>query len=330
MWKYGLFHAFMLYVAYGCFGWILGTLFLIAVFKVGDYFLHKNGYLRMNYGDLTMFYEMKKVNHNLAGYFILDKIDFESFRNHVYDRAVKNVHKLRSIADNLLGVLVWKDMGAENAKAQLKKCEAKLESEEQCQNYIEELLNKDMDFSKPLWEFILCEDYSKTESVVLVRMHHALTDGNGYVSLMSCINDEQYKLKLDKEFPKPNIFMDIFFTIVGPIYSLYLVAKFFLRSSDSNAKKVNDLKCEDTFRNKLYASDSRIPFDKIRNCYKRFEQKVSFNDYMMGVLSVSMDKWYKESGITGAEKLKSAITINTRPLPTKIEEVTLFNETIGM
>jgi len=50
---------------------------------------------------------------------------------------------------------------------------------------------------------------------------------------------------------------------------------------------------------------------------------------MLGVLSVSLDKWYKHYGIEGAKKLKAAITINTRPLPEKIDDVTLFNETVG-
>lgn len=88
MWKYGVFHAFLLYVAFAYFGFIFGILFLVAVLKIGDFFLAKFGYIRMNYGDLSMYYEIANVNHNLAGYFIMDKIDFASFKSHIYERAI--------------------------------------------------------------------------------------------------------------------------------------------------------------------------------------------------------------------------------------------------
>lgn len=81
---------------------------------------------------------------------------------------------------------------------------------------------------------------------------------------MSCINDEQYKLKLDKEFPKAGFLQDIFLSIVGPIYCMYLVGMMYFRSSDKNAARLNELKGEDTFKNRIYASDTRIPFDKIK------------------------------------------------------------------
>jgi hypothetical protein len=50
---------------------------------------------------------------------------------------------------------------------------------------------------------------------------------------------------------------------------------------------------------------------------------------MMGVMSVSFDKWFKAHKIEGAHKLKSVISVNTRPLPQNLEDVKLLNESIG-
>eukprot|EP00343_Euplotes_focardii_P001113 CAMPEP_0205802310 /NCGR_PEP_ID=MMETSP0205-20121125/4584_1 /ASSEMBLY_ACC=CAM_ASM_000278 /TAXON_ID=36767 /ORGANISM="Euplotes focardii, Strain TN1" /LENGTH=171 /DNA_ID=CAMNT_0053068501 /DNA_START=798 /DNA_END=1310 /DNA_ORIENTATION=- len=42
-----------------------------------------------------------------------------------------------------------------------------------------------------------------------------------------------------------------------------------------------------------------------------------------------MDKWYKAHGIEGAEKIKTVNSINMRGLPKTIEEVDMFNDSIG-
>ena len=187
-----------------------------------------------------------------------------------------------------------------------------------------------MDYSKPLWEFYLQEDYSETESLFIIRIHHAFTDGRGFLGLLSLIDDHQFKLKIDKKFPQPNILHHIFFTFFGPIYSLYLCTKWEFLSSDENAKKCVELNGPVTYRNKFYAAKSRIPFDKVRNCYKRLEKKTTFNDYVMGAISVGLHEWFKSYNIEGAKNLKCLLPVNTRPLPTCIEEVDLSNEVISI
>ena len=73
-----------------------------------------------------------------------------------------------------------------------------------------------MDYSKPLWEFHLVEDFSDDLSAVIVRMHHAFTDGVGFVSMMSCMNDDKFKLKIDKKFPEPSLFQKFIFLLLTP------------------------------------------------------------------------------------------------------------------
>ncbi|CAI2364091.1 unnamed protein product [Moneuplotes crassus] len=50
----------------------------------------------------------------------------------------------------------------------------------------------------------------------------------------------------------------------------------------------------------------------------------------MGVLSVSLDKWYKVHGVQGAEKVITFGSINTRPPPKKFEEIKIQNESVGI
>jgi hypothetical protein len=51
---------------------------------------------------------------------------------------------------------------------------------------------------------------------------------------------------------------------------------------------------------------------------------------MMGVMSVAFDKWYKHYKIEGAHNLKCLISVNTRPMPQKLEDVKLNNEMIAV
>ena len=71
--------------------------------------------------------------------------------------------------------------------------------------YTCEHMQEYMDFSRHLWEFHLVEDFSEDLSAVIVRMHHSFIDGIGFVSMMSWMNDDQFKLKIDKRFKEHSI-----------------------------------------------------------------------------------------------------------------------------
>lgn len=62
-----------------------------------------------------------------------------------------------------------------------------------------------------------------------------------------------------------------------------------------------------------------ISFSDIQKCYKRFP-KTTFNDYMLGMISKSFDKWFKSYNIQGANKILATIPINMRPIPKDISE----------
>jgi len=144
------------------------------------------------------------------------------------------------------------------------------------------------------------------------------------------MNDEKYRLKVNKKFPETNLLLEYFCILFGPFYSVYLLIINSKKITDPEALKLNELKEKDSKYTKFYMAKKRFNFQQIRNCYKRFKEKTTFNEYLMGVLSVSMDKWYKTNGIEGAEKLKVVNSINLRPLPKSIKEVDMFNQSIGM
>ena len=102
------------------------------------------------------------------------------------------------------------------AKNQFMKWKENIKTRDDYINYSKILIREHMDYSKPLWEFHVIENYSDDMSDVIFRMHHSLSDGVGFVSMMSCVNDDKFSLKINKEFTQLNFFQRLILTVWSP------------------------------------------------------------------------------------------------------------------
>ena len=135
MWKYGLLQIILLLFAYGYLGWLYGTLFIILFIKISDFILSIFGYYRFNYGDLGVSFEMPGTHHNLSGYFVMEKIDFKSFKKYVYERAIIKIPKLHSLWVHKYGIDFWKIIDQEAGKNQISKLDKSFKTEEELMKY---------------------------------------------------------------------------------------------------------------------------------------------------------------------------------------------------
>ena len=220
MWKYGVLQITLILAAFYFFGYIFGLAFLVAFIYAADFVLDKLGYQILNAGDLFMSFEAPGRNHNIGGYFLIKKIGFEEIKNEIYTKAVVNLRRFRQIQVERLGFKFWMDISAVDCKGQIKKIGRKLKTTQEWVDYTAELLDEYMDYSKPLWEFHILEDYSKDESLVIVKMHHSFTDGVGFVSIMCLMNDEENRFKMPKMFKEATIATKIKRLLMTP-YFLY-------------------------------------------------------------------------------------------------------------
>lgn len=223
---------------------------------------------------------------------------------------------------------MWQDISVEEAKKQVIKVTKSFKSEEECLEYWNDLLNQQMDFSRPLWEFHLCENYTKDTSIVFVKMHHALSDGVGFVCLMSLLNDDQFKVKSNKNIKPPTFLQSILLYLLSPFYGLFLMYNFMKTRTDKSAAKMRELIGEDDHLNKFYISEL-VPFQSIRKCYKRYKN-TSFNDYGIAMISKSLNEWYKKHGIEDAKSVQTLIPVNMRDLPKNLDELKFENYTMGI
>ena len=328
MWQYGILHFVVLFAAYYTFGFLWGTVSLILFVYVTDYILDILGYQRLITGDLIMSYEIPNRNHNIGGYFIMKKIEFGEFREEFYQRGIMNIRKLRQIQISRFGIKFWKDIDPKIAKNQLIKCEENIKTQEDWINYSNRLMQEYMDYSKPLWEFHLVENYSGDLSAVIVRMHHSFTDGVGFVAMMSWVNDDKYKIKMDKKFHEPSLIQKLIICLCTPYIIVWWLWRNMHVNSDLNSAKWNDLKGKDKFKTNFYISEL-IPFEDIQKWYKKFKN-TTFNDYIVGMLSMGVKKWLKQNNVENTSKVLMVIPINMRGLPSNIKELKLGNYITGM
>ena len=196
-----------------------------------------------------------------------------------YERAVLQLRKFSQIRVNLFGIYYWKDTNVELAKNQIINCKENLTNEKEVRDYLCDLVNTEMDFNKPLWEFYLVENYTPKTSMLFTRLHHSFTDGAGFVSLMSFMNDDKFIAKNTKSIPKHGIIMSIIQWLITPIFSIYVLLSTKSFKTDDNATKIREVNGEDDFKSKFLSADE-IPFDSIRKCYKKHDG-ATFNDYVV-------------------------------------------------
>ena len=70
-------------------------------------------------------------------------------------------------------------------------------------------------------------------------------------------------------------------------------------------------------------------FKDIRKCYKQYEN-VTFNNYVMGVLSKSIHSWYAKNKVENPGNLIMSCPVGMKAMPKSIKEVNLNNHTSGV
>lgn len=76
----------------------------------------------------------------------------------------------------------------------------------------------------------------------------------------------------------------------------------------------------------MFLTTKTYDFEDLRKCYKQFD-KVTFNNYVMGVLGKSIHEWYAKNGVAKPGPLVMSCPVNMKPFPDSIEKVNLNNGT---
>ncbi len=70
------------------------------------------------------------------------------------------------------------------------------------QTYVSQMASEGLDFTKPLWQFQLIENYNGTGSALLTRIHHCYADGIALISVMLSLTGDSVDASLVAPLPK--------------------------------------------------------------------------------------------------------------------------------
>ena len=70
------------------------------------------------------------------------------------------------------------------------------------QTYVSKMASEGLDFTKPLWQFQLIENYQGGGSALLTRIHHCYADGIALISVMLSLTGDSIEVSLVPPLPK--------------------------------------------------------------------------------------------------------------------------------
>lgn len=278
----------------------------------------------MPFSDLIVQNEPGDGTNNIITYAELGKCTFEQFKKRVHDQGVTKIPKLRAKIFGICGFYLWQEIDPAVAMKQVKICEEKIRDEDSLTKYCEKQLARKLDRSSPPWEIHFIEEFEKDTCVMVMLIQHSVCDATGFVSLMSALLDNQFKLTLKKHIEPPKWYMCPIYFFMAFFYFGHLTGKYAKINSDKDTAHCRDENELKTFTKHLRIS-KEINFDKVRQAYKSYGKGTTFGDYFMGATSVGLKKWYDEYGFKDASTAKVAISVNRRDLPTSYEDMMFCN-----
>ena len=160
-------------------------------------------------------------------------------------------------------------------------------NEEQLKAFMAKLHTIRDSYDEAHWRFYLIPNYSKEESVLILKVNHALMDGQGiawFVKLVAGDNDDISGLPGMKPM---GMLTWIFLHLMGPFLLLYGI--FFAPKATGNAINTG----EPITGEKHGAISRDLSIAEIKKAAK--DKKCTVNDFMTSVLVVSLEEYFRRN-----------------------------------
>lgn len=241
-------------LSYWYLGFLYGSGFLFLLYHVAENLFIALGYQPVPFVDIGMEFEKKDGTNNLVAYFEVESLDLDSVKKRIYEQGISKIKNLRYVRSDILGLALFKIATEEEAKLQIKRVNKEVKTDQEVLDYCSHLAQYKIDRSKPNWECHVQENYTKNTSLVFFVMQHGLIDAVGYASLMSCLLDNQFKLKMKKKFTPISFAWKVFYCVFALPYTSYMSLKYKMIKSDDGAEKVQEQTDPNTLQKNVYST----------------------------------------------------------------------------
>jgi len=139
-------------------------------------------------------------------------------------------------------------------------------------------------YDKPQMKFFFVPEYEDNQSVIIIKIHHNLTDGQGLSQLMHCFSDVYDSTALPCAKPISMV-MWAFVALISPLLSIWYNGMFALFSKETHQLK----KQEEIHGQKTTAYYSGFNLKEMKSFCK--ERKCTLNDYMGTLVSCTLSDY---------------------------------------
>lgn len=259
---------------------------LMRIFNQGMWIIYRCQAL--THHDCSFLYDVNTNNHTIIVAAEFEKFDYLSMKTHLLSKAAL-VKKCKSILVKKLGLFWMKELDDEEWRKQMGnvvRLQQNVTSPEELREFaLKE--NESYDFYEaPQYRFYLIPDYAPDRSAILVKVHHSLSDGLGFVTFLQSLNDV-YRHE-DLPAMKPLSFLkEMLINLISPFLILRTFAINLTMSADTNfIKKDGEASGKKTLG---VIPDLHLP--ELKKYTK--ENKCTINDYSVALLSVSLHEYFK-------------------------------------
>ena len=220
----------------------------------------------------------------------IDKIDFDTFEQKVYQRAISAILRMRQVPINFFGFYLWKEVDIQLAREQVKRDNMHFKDEASFLEYFQSIANNKVETTRPLFEFRLIEDYTQDTSMIIFICDHAFCDGVSCSSLLSTLNDDQFSIPHKKVIPKYGLLKQLTLAATTLFTSDAINKKTETFKTDQNTTNIVKQVRSNEIKTGYYTSDIEIPYEAVQKYYKRYDG-MTFNDFVLAITGKSLHQY---------------------------------------
>ena len=164
--------------------------------------------------------------------------DKEGLKTILIERGIKFFRKLKQKIVFILGEFFWREHSIEEAIDQIKFIDnRKLNTNEEITSFCEELVNNPFDINQFQYRIFICEN-DLNQTILFFQFDHSLSDGIGFISLISKLTDN-FDIKKFPKLKDQSIFIRIVNFFSFPVMIFYLFYRFYLVRNTKSPFRIN-------------------------------------------------------------------------------------------
>ena len=236
---------------------------------------------------------------------------FTEFKKMFKERGV-SLPRFRQRLTKCFGAYYWETLTDQEFEAVVDSLiidlsKSPLNSEKEVNDFMAKQMMTRDPFEIPQWRVFFQENYCQDSSLLLIKIHHTLSDGHGLLSYINSITDEPQDLMA--QVPSPPAWKKFILYLTVPFYFLkmfFFVITFPFPNNPLHRGQANT-------GNKSILCSKDFPLAVLKN--KCRDMKCTVNDALMSAISVTLKEYFINKGDERTQEVFVGFPVSIRSKP---------------